>query len=324
MTRLLLLGTGGTIAATSAHALKMTDYSVTQGIDAMLASIPGADSLADVSCEQLFNIDSRAFTTAQVMRLARRISKAMRDPQTDGVVITHGTDTLEETAFFLHLTLDCPKPVVLVGAMRPASALGAEGPLNLVNALHVAASPASRGRGVLVAMNDCILAARHVGKWHTTRVDAFGSGGPGLTGTITDGTIRYVMQPCMSSAGRIPLAGLRTLPAVDIVYDYQDAGIHPYKAAIDAGRQGLVVAGMGNGSLSPAALRGCALARRHGLTCIRASRVPHGEVSPRESDAGSGLLAAHGLNPLQARIALRLALAHGYDTGKIAKLLQEI
>jgi len=320
--RLVLIGTGGTIAATAGDARTLTGYRVTQGIEAMLAAIPGAAEVADIRCEQPFNVDSRELTTARVLRLARAVERHARAADVDGVVVTHGTDSLEETAFFLHLTVRSPKPVVLVGAMRPASALSADGPLNLVNALLAAADPASRGRGVLVVMNDCIVAARYAAKRHTTRVDAFGADGAGVLGTIADGCVRYAMRPDLPDAAVFSLAGLRTLPPVDIITDYQDAPAHPYAAAIQAGSRGIVVASMGNGSLSPAAVRGCAQAMRRGLVCVRASRVPDGPVTGRATD--SGPLASHALNALQARIALRLALAREMDRDGISDLLQRL
>ncbi|MGB7522984.1 MAG: asparaginase, partial [Castellaniella sp.] len=321
--RLVLIGTGGTIAATAGDARTLTGYQVTQGIEAMLAAIPGATDVADIRCEQPFNVDSRDLSTVQVLRLARLAERHLRDPDVDAVVITHGTDSLEETAFFLHLTVRSPKPVVLIGAMRPASALSADGPLNLVNALLTAAHPASRDRGVLVVLNDRIIAARHAAKRHTTRVDAFGADGAGVLGAVTDGRVRYAVRPELPETAPFDLSGLRALPPVDIILDYQDAPLHPYSAALQAGSRGLVVAGMGNGSLSPAAVRGCAQAIRRGLVCIRASRVPDGLVTDDAAHAG-GPLAAHALNPLQARIALRLALARGMDRAEIAELLRRL
>lgn len=326
MRRLLLVGTGGTIAATAADARVLTDYQVTQGIGAMLGAVRGAAELADIRCEQPFNVDSRSLTTRQVLQLARRLDRAAHDPDVDGVVVTHGTDSLEETAFFLHLTVRSLKPIVLVGAMRPGSALSADGPLNLTNALLVARDPASTGRGVLVVMNDRILSARQTAKFHTTRVDAFGGDGLGILGAVCDGQVRYQLRPDPDPEGMaaFALAGLRTLPAVDIIHDYQDAPLHAYQAAIQAGSRGIVIAGMGNGSLSPAAERGCAQAWRRGLVCVRASRVPRGTVTSKAADASTGLLAAHDLNPLQARIALRLALAHGLGSEAIGSLFQRL
>lgn len=324
MARLLLIGTGGTIAATT-DAHRLTDYQVTEGIESMLAAIPGASQIADISCEQPFNLDSRALRTADVLHLARRVGQASQDPAIDGIVITHGTDTLEETAFFLHLTTPPGKPVVLVGAMRPASAPSADGPLNLLNALRVAAHPDSAGRGVMVAFNDHILAARLCIKQHTSRTDAFGHDGLGVLGRVCDGQVRYHLAATpVPSSVLFSVRGLRALPAVDILYDYQDAPLHVYQAAVQSGVHGIVVAGMGNGSLSPAALRGCRMAVKRGVVCVRASRVPRGGVTPKASDAPDGLLAAHDLNPLQARIALRLALARGMDHAAIDGLLQTL
>lgn len=319
--RLVLIGTGGTIAATAGAAQQLTDYTVTQGIAAMLAAVPGAGDLADIVTEQAFNVDSRTLRATQVLRLARRVQRHLQSPKIDGVVITHGTDTLEETAFFLHLTVRSDKPVVLVGAMRPGSALSADGPLNLYNALRVASDPASRQRGVLVVMNDCIIAARKAMKLSTTQVQAFGADGIGVLGTVQAGAPDYWAP--LELPGTSPLfslQGLRELPTVDILLDYQDAPLHPYQSAVAAGTRGLVVAGMGNGSLSPAAERGCTYALRHGLACIRASRVPRGCVTASSRDAR--LLAAGALNPWQARILLRLALAHGWDASYIGQALK--
>lgn len=324
MARLLLIGTGGTIAATTSDTQRLTDYQVTQGIEAMLAVIPGAADLAEIHCEQPFNVDSRALSTQQVLQLAQRVHRATADDHIDGIVITHGTDSLEETAFFLHLTVRSPKPIVLVGAMRPASAPSADGPLNLLNALRTARDPASRDRGVLVVMNDRILSARWATKAHTTRVDAFGMDGIGVLGAVCDGQVRYALRPDLPDSPPLPLTSLSSLPLVDIIHDHQDATAHAYQAAVQAGAQGIVVAGMGNGSLSTAAERGCTLAVRQGLICVRASRVPRGTVTTKAADADTGLLAAHDLNPLQARIVLRLALAHDWDHAAIQVLLQQL
>lgn len=317
LAHVVLLGTGGTIAATAARASTLSDYTVTEGIASMLDAVPGARQLADIRCEQLFNVDSSQLTGAMVLRLARRIETLIRDPQIDGIVVTHGTDTLEETAFLLHLTIHSPKAVVLVGAMRPASALSADGPLNLYNALLLASHPESRGCGVLLMMNDQILAARHATKFHTTRVDAFNPVGLGVLGWIRQGVPHIVQSPTHAPSPIFALKGLGKLPRVDILYDHQDAGAHLYEAAIAAGAQGIVIAGTGNGSLSPGALKGSALARRKGLACVRASRVPQGEVGAREADAERGMVCSHDLNPQQSRILLRLALAQGLDHAAI-------
>ncbi|MBV6273281.1 asparaginase [Alcaligenaceae bacterium CGII-47] len=315
--RIVLLGTGGTIAATAGRASALTDYSVTEDITAMLDAVPGAHELADIQCEQVFNVDSSELTGAMVLRLARRIEALTRDPMVDGIVVTHGTDTLEETAFLLHLTIHSPKAIVLVGAMRPASALSADGPLNLYNALSLAAHPDSRGCGILLMMNDQILAARYATKSHTTRVDAFNAIGPGALGWISQGVPHIVQGLTHATLPAFTLKGMSKAPRVDIIYDHQGAGAHLYEASIAAGARGIVIAGTGNGSLSPGAHKGGALARRKGLMCVRSSRVPYGEVGARDTDARTGLICSHGLNPQQSRILLMLALANDLDQAAI-------
>src|SRR5690606_10585802 len=186
-------------------------------------------------------------------------------------------------------------------------------------ALLTAADPASRDRGVLVVLNDRIMTARQVAKRHTTRVDAFDAGGIGL---VADSRVFYAGRPDLPDTAPLPLTGIRALPGVDLILDYQDAPLHPYQAAIQAGSRGIVVAGMGNGSLSPAAARGCTQAIRRGLICLCASRVPDGPVTAAHD--ANGLLAAESLNPLQARIVLRLALARGLDHATIQALLGQL
>ncbi|MDN5842523.1 MAG: asparaginase [Alcaligenaceae bacterium] len=315
--RLALLGTGGTIAATAETASHLTDYTVTEGIESMLDAVPEARALGDIQCEQVCNTDSSKLSLRTVLKLARRIEHLLRDPDLNGIVITHGTDTLEETAFLLHLLIRDPRPVVLVGAMRPASALSADGPLNLYHALQLAAEPKARDCGVLVAMNDQILSARYVTKAHTSHVDAFNPAGPGLLGWFGHDGPRLVLHPAPVATHTFSLKGLGKLPQVDILYDHQDAGEHLYQASILAGAAGIVIAGTGNGSLSPGAARGSLLARRRGLTCVRSSRVPSGEVGARDTDRNTGLLCSHSLNPQQSRILLMLALAHDLDQAAI-------
>src|SRR5690606_27037279 len=174
-----LLGTGGTIAATAAASTALSDYAVTEGVHALLAAVPEIADIADIRCQQVFNVDSRGVTNKMLLRLAKTVNRQLADPAIDGVVITHGTDTLEETAYFLNLTVDSRKPVVVVGAMRPASAISADGPLNLYNAVLVAVQPGASGHGVLVVLNDKVHAARYVSKTNTTQVEAFAAGDQG-------------------------------------------------------------------------------------------------------------------------------------------------
>lgn len=313
--RIVLLGMGGTIASSAGLATQLHDYKVTDPVEAVLAAVPQAHELADIRCEQLANIDSHAIDNAMVLRLARRVEGVLQEPEVDGLVITHGTDTLEETAYFLNLTLKSAKPVVLVGAMRPATALSADGPLNLYNAIRLAACPEASGKGVLVMLNDRIGAARYVTKASTTVADAFRSFEQGSLGEIAGGVVHFFNTPTRlhTLATDFSLAAIDELPRVDILYDHQGAGIHLYRAAIDTGAKGIVLAATGNGSLSPAARAGAELAMQHGVMFVRSSRVGQGVVTSLADDESLGIVAAGSLNPQKARVLLMLALSRTRD-----------
>lgn len=316
---IVVLGTGGTIAATATNATKLTDYSVTEGIDAMLDVVPGIDALASIECIQAFNVDSRYFTNAMLLELAQRVNALQMQANADGIVITHGTDSLEETAYFLNLTLKSAKPVVVTGAMRPGSAISADGPLNLYNAVFLACCAQAHGQGVLVALNNRVHAARFVQKMHTTQADAFESPDQGCLGQVHDNQLHWHQTPCRAHTVDTDfcLEHLEPLPKVDIIYDHQSAGLHLYQAAIDAGAQGIVVAAMGNGSLSAQAEKGLRLAVSHNIVCVRSSRVGGGTVSHSADDDQYGFVSADSLNPQKARILLMLALAKTRDTAQI-------
>jgi L-asparaginase len=310
-----IFGTGGTIAATAASTTGLVDYTVTEGVNVLLAAVPQISQLANLHQEQLFNVDSREFSNDMLVELATRINRVLSQADVAGAVVTHGTDTLEETAYFLNLTVKSSKPVVVVGAMRPASAISADGPLNLYNAIRLASHPSAGGRGVMVAMNDEIHAARFVSKAHTTQVDAFHSPGHGCLGQFNDERVYFLQSPgplhTLHSEFTVPENA--TLPRVDIIYDHQDAGIHHYQASVATGAQGIIVAGTGNGGLTPGAQRGVAHAKAHQLVCVRASRVGSGIVSPAANDTVAGVVSANSLNPQKARILLMLALMRTCD-----------
>ncbi len=312
---LLILGTGGTIASTAAHSTALSGYSVTQRVDHLLQAVPEIGDLADVRSEQFCNVDSRAIDNALLLRLAKRVNRLLAQPAVDGIVITHGTDTLEETAYFLNLTVKSRKSVVLTGAMRPASALSADGPLNLYHAVAVAADPSSAGLGVLVLMNDRIIAARFLNKAHTTQVDAFQSPEHGCLGFAHNGRAHIAQAPLArhTASSQFDLKCVKALPQVDIIYDHQSAGTHFYKAAIEAGTKGLVIAAPGNGSLTPNAVKGVSMAKKNGVLCVRATRAFGGMVSPSSSDRAHGLISAHTLNAVKARVLLSLSLTQTTD-----------
>lgn len=313
--RIMVLGTGGTIAATAQHATMLADYAVTENIHSILTAVPELHALADIECQQVCNVDSRDMNNTLLLLIAAQALDALRRPDVDGIVITHGTDTLEETAYFLDLVLPLGKPVVLTGAMRPATALSPDGPLNLYNAVLLATKPLAHQRGVMVLMNDQVHAARFVTKGHTTQPDAFRSADHGCLGLIANGQLHMAQSPLArtGAADHFDASALHTLPLVDIIYDHQHAGQHLYTASVAAGARGIVMAGTGNGSLSTGAVAGAAYAVQHGVICVRASRVGAGLVSASTQDTDLGLICAAALNPQKARILLMLSLALGHD-----------
>ena len=212
--------------------------------------------LARIEVEQVAAIGSQDMNEAVWLKLAARTEAALAEPEIAGVVITHGTDTMEETAFFLNLVVPSEKPVVLVGAMRPATAISADGPMNLYNAVAVAAQPAARGRGVLVVANDEIHFAREIAKTNTTQVGTFASGHRGLAGLVNAGRLHLYAPPVRRHTAQsdFALAGLTALPRVDIVYSHAGMGRELIDAAVHAGARGLVIAGVGDGNLGAVAL----------------------------------------------------------------------
>lgn len=311
----VILGTGGTIAASATAATNTTDYALTQGIGAVVRAVPQMRSYARISAEQVVNLPSQEVDNAALLQLARRINVLSATDDVDGIVVTHGTDTMEETGYFLNLVVKTTKPVVIVGAMRPSTALSADGTLNLLNAVKVAATPEAAGKGVLLVLNDRIGAARHTVKTHTTAVDAFAAPEGGWIGTVVGDSVDFHAQPLrihtMHSA--FDLAQVTVLPSVDIVYGYQGAGSHLLEAAIDAGARGIVYAATGNGTMSEAAKRGAAIARARGVAFVRSTRVGGGSVTPHRVDDELGTVAANSLNPQKARILLMLALTLSSD-----------
>ena len=312
--RVAIVATGGTIASTAPDSAQLGDYSVSTDVHALASAVPGLTELAQLEFEQVCNIESHEIDDAILFQLTRSVQALCDRTDIDGVVITHGTDTLEETAYLMHLTLDTQKPVVLVGAMRPGSALSADGPLNLYHAVVVACAPESTGKGVLVVMNDRIASARHVTKGHANGVDAFVPTEFGYLGLVSGRWVQYLTQSTLkhtanSEFRRVYQKESFTLPPVDVIYDHQAAGVHIYRASIDSGVRGVVLAATGQGSLSPQAQEGAALARQAGVLMVRSTRVWQGVVRASEADAKCGTLAAYSLNPAKARVLLRLALA---------------
>jgi L-asparaginase len=310
--QIVILATGGTIAGSAATGTQSGYTSGAVTIDAMLAAVPGITDLATVKGEQVANVGSQDMSFDILLKVAKRINEMAPSPMVDGFVITHGTDTLEESAFFLNLTVKTDKPVVMVGSMRPSTAVSADGPLNLYNAVAIAADPKAKGRGVLVAMNDWIQAAHSLTKTSTTSVQTFMSPLRGLVGVSAYGKNDFFNSPQWkhTTHSEFDIASVTQIPRVDIVYAYLDMPSDAIDSAVANGAKGVVIAGVGNGNMNKAAIEAAAKAARKGVVVVRSSRVPTGLVdrNVEVDDDKLGFVASDELNPQKARILLALAL----------------
>lgn len=322
--RLRVLATGGTIAGAHTAGAARGYHSAVLSIDALIAAVPQLAALARLEVEQVAAIGSQDMDEAVWLKLAARTRATLADPEIAGVVITHGTDTMEETAFFLNLTVHTDKPVVLVGAMRPATAISADGPMNLYNAVAVAAHPAIRGRGVLVVANDEIHFAREVAKTNTTQVGTFRATHRGLAGLVNAGRLHLYAPPVRRHTlhSEFSVDGLAALPRVDILYAHAGLQRDLIDAAVRAGAQGLVLAGVGDGNLNATALAAATDAARAGVAIVRSSRTGGGVVERNIEidDDALGFVAADELNPQKARVLLMLGLTRTRDPRALQEL----
>lgn len=325
--RVHVIATGGTISNLGGGDRRTGDE--------LVRAIPGLADVARVTIEQFSNVASSAITHEMWRDLAGRIRQLQAgEDRPAGFVITHGTDTMEETTYFLNLTVGGCEPVVVTGAMRQANAVGADGPANLYNAIRVAASSAGRGRGAMVLMNDEIFAARDVTKSNTTRLNAFTAPDAGVAGITDPDTVVFHRQAPDTTAGcRRSLfdpAALGVLPRVDVVYAHIGADSVLIDATVNAGAKGVVVAGVGRGGTTPSQSRALRRARERGVFVAISNRTGSGRVgagfgndSLDKLPAGAGAtLGTAELNPQKARILLMLALAAGYRPAEIARLFE--
>jgi L-asparaginase len=308
----VVLATGGTIAGAAATGTQSAYTSGAVTIDAMLAAVPGIKDLANIKGEQISNVGSQDMSFDIMLKLAKRCNELLADNSLAGIVITHGTDTMEETAFFLNLTVKSDKPVVLVGSMRPSTAVSADGPLNLYDAVAVAADPNSRGRGVLVVMNDWIHGAHSLTKTSTTAIQTFMSPIRGIVGVSAYGKNDFYNSPSWkhTSATEFDVAKVTALPRVDIIFACVDMAPDLIDASVATGAKGIVIAGVGNGNMNKVSLEAAARAAKKGVVVVRSSRVITGTVgrNVEVNDDEMGLVASDELNPQKARILLTLAL----------------
>lgn len=318
--RIAILGTGGTIAGFIDSTIATTGYTAGAiDIDVLIKAVPQIRDLADISWEQIANIDSSNMCDEIWLRLAKKIAKLFAEG-IDGVVITHGTDTMEETAYFLNLTIKSDKPVVLVGAMRPSTAISADGPKNLYNAVALVANKEAKNKGVMVAINDKILSARGVVKTHSLNVDAFSSPDFGDLGYIVDGKVFFYNNVNKAHTKNAPfdVSKLTSLPKVDILYSYSNDGSGvAAKALFEHGTKGIVVAGSGAGSIHKNQKDVLKELLKKGLKVVVSSRVVAGCVAVSDSDEKLGFISAEDLNPQKARVLLMLALTKTSDPKKI-------
>jgi L-asparaginase/glutamin-(asparagin-)ase len=320
-----ILATGGTIAGTGATSTTTVGYTAaTVGVQSLIKAVPELAKVANVTGEQVFQIASENMSNEHWLTLAKRVNVLLAQNNVDGIVITHGTDTLEETAYFLDLVVKSRKPVVLVGAMRPSTALSADGPINLYNSVLLAASPEAVGKGVLVAMNDQIQSARDVTKVNTSTLDSFRTSELGLLGYIQGSKPFFYRQSLRkhTTETEFDIANLQSLPQVDIVYGYANMNPVAVDAFMAAGAKGIIHAGVGDGSLASKVVPSLKAARAKGAIVVRASRVGQG-ILARNGEANDDQLdfvAADTLNAQKARILLMLALTKTNSTKEIQRM----
>lgn len=319
-----VLATGGTIAGGGDSATQSQYTAGKVSIDALINAVPEIKKIAHLNGEQIVNIGSQDMNDQVWLTLAKKINADC--DKTAGFIITHGTDTLEETAYFLDLTTHCHKPIVMVGAMKPATALGADGPLNLYNAVIVATDKEAGKRGVLLAMDDKVISGRNVVKMNTNFVEAFEAVNAGAEAFIYNGKVHYLnaAQPRAQNA-IFDISQLDKLPKVGIVYNYSNASALPAKSLIYHGYQGIVSAGVDNGNMYNKIFNVLADAVKQGIGVVRASRVPTGFTTrdAEVDDSKYGFVAAERLNPQKALVLLQLALTQTHDPIKIQAMFDK-
>jgi L-asparaginase len=323
----VILATGGTIAGAQPKPGEAGYKAGSFSVESLIQAVPGMKDLASVTGEQIASIGSQDMNDAVWIKLARRVNELQARPDVTGIVVTHGTDTMEETGYFLNLVTKGDKPVVLVGSMRPATAISADGPMNLYNATAVAVDPAAKGRGVLVVLNDDVHYARESAKTNTTSLQTFHSPNRGLAGIVLFGKARFYSPPVprhtsgSAFAGAVPDA----LPKVFIVYAYANVGKEQVDAALAAGAQGIVLAGVGDGNATAPMIEALSAAAKKGVVVVRSSRVGSGTVARNVEldDDKLGFVAAMELNPPKARVLLQQALTKTKDVAAVQKYFEE-
>ena len=315
--RIVIVATGGTIAGAAESTTAAGYKSGAVAVDVLIAAVPQMKKFADVRGVQVSSVGSQDMNDELWIKLAAEVNRLLAQSDVDGVAITHGTDTMEETAYFLNLVVKSDKPVVLTGSMRPSTSLSADGPLNIYNAVGVASDPRAKGRGVLVVANDDIHGARAITKRHTTDVETFVSPEVGLIGVCLFDDREFSRSPVRAHTTATPfkVSVGQTLPRVDVIYAH--AGMSPdlIDAAVANGAKGLVIAGVGDGNMTTPALESVKRAIAKGVVVVRSSRVGEGIIrrNIEVDDDKIGTVASMELNPAKARVLLKLALTQTSD-----------
>ncbi|MGX6568810.1 asparaginase [Cupriavidus necator] len=321
---IVIIGTGGTIAGAGASVTNTAAYqSAVVPVDKIIASVPEISKVANVKGEQIFQIGSESFNNERLLKLAKRVSELLKQPDVDGIVITHGTDTIEETAYFLNLTLKSDKPVVVVGSMRPGTALGADGALNLYDAVLVASNPASKGKGTLAVLNDEIHTGRDVTKSNTFKTETFRS--PfGPLGYVVEGRTLFYRLPARPHTQQTQwdIDKIDKLPEVAVLYAYGNANPAAVDAAVKSGAKAIIYAATGNGSVGDYMVESLKAARAKGVQIVRASRTGSGVVvrNAEQPDDKYDWIVTDDQLPQKARILMALALTQTNDS----KALQQV
>ena len=322
--RVIILATGGTIAGAGASADRAGYTAGKIPIEDLIGAIPTVKKIATITGEQIASVGSQDMTIEVWKKLAVRINEIIAKKEAEGIVVTHGTDTQEETAYFLDLVVPSEMPVVLTGSMRPSTAISADGPKNLYDAITVAIDPKSKGRGVLVSFNEGIFDGREVTKMSTTFTNAFGSPNTGPIGHAYDGKVEYYANAVREVNPKSPVVikADTKLPRVDIVYMYADAPSDMIDMLVAKKVDGIVIAGVGNGNFNKTYMDAVKRAVAAGVIVCRASRTPSGRVVLHDEidDEKLGTIVSDDLNPQKARILLMLALLKTKDK----KQLQDI
>jgi L-asparaginase len=327
--KIKVLGTGGTIAGAQTSSSEIAYKSGVFSVDDLIKAVPPLKDLADLTGEQVANICSCTMNHDVWLKLAKRVNEVLQDNNIDGVVITHGTDTLEETAYFLSLVVKSDKPVVLVGSMRPATAISADGPANLFNAVALAVSPEARGRGPLIVIDDEIHYAREAQKTNTTELDTFKSPNRGRAGVMNFGKIEFfsrnTTRHTTKSEFSVDGKTVADLPRVEIVYSYENLGPQVIDFLVKQEVKGIVLAGVGEGGSTDAVIGALAAAAKKGVAVVRSSRTGSGLVrrNVEINDDKLGFIASMELGPQKARILLMLALMNTNDLTKLQQAFME-